>query len=206
MCGRYTVFTEDEIAELRAILNEINERYKHTQLHAAMATGEVRPTNVAPVLTADGPHLMRWGFPSWKGSGVLINARAETAPEKPTFKQSLLSRRCVIPSAGFFEWSHDAGPKIKYLCRLHETPLLLMAGIYNLYANEHGEKEEHYAILTTDANADMAPVHDRMPVILRPNEKNAWIKDPGVTMDILHRPGPALLLTAVGGYTQGSLF
>ena len=111
MCGRYTVLTEDEITELRAILSEINERYRNTQLHAVMATGEVRPTNVAPVLAADGAHLMRWGIPKWQGSGVTINARAETALEKPTFKQSLLSRRCVIPSAGFFEWSHDAGPK-----------------------------------------------------------------------------------------------
>ncbi len=205
MCGRYTVFTEDEIAELRAILNEINERYKNTRLHAAMKTGEIAPTNVAPVVASDGVHLMHWGIPKWDGKGVVINARSESAHEKSMFKQSLLTRRCVVPSTGFYEWSHT-GPKIKYLCRMPGIPLLLMAGIYGLYANARGEKEEHYTILTTAANADIAPIHDRMPVILQPSEQSDWIHNPGAATEILHRPGPGLTLSPVDGFAQGSLF
>ena len=115
MCGRYTVFTEEEVIEMREIINEVNQRYINTPEHAAMKTGEIFPTNIAPVLALEKnaleAMLMNWGFPKWQGEGVIINARSETAMEKPMFRNSLGTRRCVIPSTGFYEWKHEGEKK-----------------------------------------------------------------------------------------------
>ena len=91
MCGRYTVFTEDEILEMRAIIQEVSRRFGDD----AIAKGEIRPTNNAPILTLDGnrlvPQPVSWGFPKWDGSGVVINARSESALQKTMFEKPLLS-------------------------------------------------------------------------------------------------------------------
>lgn len=199
MCGRYIVASEEDILEMRAIMIEINERYRNTQLHAEMKTVEVFPTCVAPVITDDGAKLMHWGMSKWDGKGVIINARAETAPVKRMFKDALSSRRCVVPSTGFFEWSHGVGPKKKYLCRLPNAPMLLMAGIYNIIKDADGSPSYQYVILTTAPSKSIAVIHDRMPVILQPGEEDIWISNANATMDILNRPGPELELTEAGG-------
>jgi putative SOS response-associated peptidase YedK len=197
MCGRYLVVTEDEILEYREIINEVNERYKDTPTLEAMATGEVFPTNVAPVLVAekDKPHpmLMKWGFPKWQGSGVIINARSETALDKKMFRQPLMKRRCVIPSAGFFEWRQEQGKKVKYLFRTPETKMLYMAG----FADSFGSTDS-YVIITTQANEWMAPYHDRMPLILTPDNMGKWLYDLPFSLDYMHAPCTAeLQATAV---------
>lgn len=195
MCGRYFILweaDEEMDPEMRAIFQEINERYKNSLLHSQIAIGEVRPTNVAPVLTSDGAHLMHWGMPKWDGNGVVINARSETAHERQMFRQALVSRRCVVPSYGFFEWSHGAGRKKKYLCRLHGVPLLMMAGLYNTYTDRHGNQTENYVILTTEPSESIASIHDRMPVILDPDEQEAWISDKQAAAEILRRKGPEM--------------
>lgn len=139
MCGRYLAVMEGEIVEYREIINEVNERYKDTPVLKAMAAGEVFPTHIAPVLAAgDGkatPLLMKWGFPKWQGGGVIINARSETALEKKMFRTPLMKHRCVIPSAGFFEWRPEQGRKQKYLFRLPETKQLYMAGLFDTCDN-----------------------------------------------------------------------
>lgn len=156
MCGRYTVSTEEEVIEIREIIHEINQRLVNTPEHALMKTGEICPTSIAPVLALESqcvrPQLMKWGFPKWQGSGVIINARAETAAQKPMFRSSLISRRCIVPSTGFFEWSHAPGKKEKYLLRLPDAPALYMAGLYNTFRDEHRKPYAAYAILTTAAN------------------------------------------------------
>ena len=197
MCGRYFILweaDEEPDPEMRALFNEINERYRNTLLHAEIAIGEVRPTNVAPVITGDGAHLMHWGFPKWDGNGVVINARSETVGQKAMFRQSIVTRRCVVPSYGFFEWSHGPGRKKKYLCRLTGMPLLMMAGIYNTFTDARGNETENYVILTTEANGSVAPIHDRMPVILQPEEQEAWLSDKRAAVEILRREGPELEL------------
>ena len=103
--------------------------------------------------------LFRWGFPNFYRKGVIINARAETAEDKPTFRPCLEAGRCVIPSAGFYEWDADKR-KIRFYQPGHA---LYMAGLYRVY-----EGKPCYVILTTAANPSVADVHDRMPLVLLP--------------------------------------
>ena len=197
MCGRYTVFTEEEVIEMREIINEVNQRYINTPEHAAMKTGEIFPTNIAPVLALEKnaleAMLMNWGFPKWQGEGVIINARSETAMEKPMFRNSLGTRRCVIPSTGFYEWKHEGEKKKKdkYLIKLPGQSMLYMAGLYNTFKDKLGRPYTAYVILTAKANASMATLHDRMPVILAASQKEVWLSDYGAAMKIMIRANDA---------------
>lgn len=186
MCGRYSLFTDEQNEEIRNIIEEVNKKYYGSD----MKTGEIYPTNTAPVLIAAKQQLepapLIWGFPHFKGSGVIINARAETAEEKRMFRESLMQRRCVIPSTGFYEWQQDES-KQKYLFNLSDTSTLYMAGFYNEYKGER-----RYIILTTDANPSIADVHNRMPVVLQKNMLNDWVFDTNKALSILHRVPPML--------------
>lgn len=176
MCGRYTVFTEDEVIEMREIMREINERYINTAELARMKTGEVFPTDTVPVLVAGEARLMTWGFPKWQGSGVIINARAETAMEKQMFRGPLMQRRCVVPSTGFYEWRHEGGKsKEKYLISLPGERMLYMAGFYSTFKDKDGKPYAGFVILTAEANGSIAPLHNRMPVVLSPEERMRWL-------------------------------
>jgi putative SOS response-associated peptidase YedK len=205
---------EDEILEMREILNEINERYKDAPEAAAAKTGEVFPTDTAPVLIRAGETpqalLMKWGFPKppqrryassgapiLQGSGVVINARAETAQDKISFRPSLSSRRCVVPTTGFFEWRQDDGKKkTKYLFRLPETKMLYLAGLYNTFKSEPAPYEA-YVILTTTANPSVAPYHDRMPLVLTPDNIDAWLTDTAFAYEYVQRLCRTMLEAAV---------
>ena len=107
MCGRYSL-APDESVEIARIVAEVQARFGATSIH----TGDIYPTNAAPVLLSNGqemtPKPMGWGFPSFKGKGVIINARGETALDKPMFRKSLLERRCIVPTTGFL-----SGPKTR---------------------------------------------------------------------------------------------
>ncbi len=137
MCRRYTLFTPAQEAEIRAIVKEA-ERRASEAAHAniTVAAGEIFPTNLVPVPLPETDRFasfaMRRGFSGFKGSNVIINARAETAGIKPMFKNSLEHRRYIIPSTGFYEWKTEEDKhKTKYLFNLRDTSLLFMAGIYN---------------------------------------------------------------------------
>ena len=209
MCARYTVFTEEEIIEMKAIIAEVSRKFGD----GAVKMGEIYPTNTAPVLTLEDNRLapvpVAWGFPKWDGKGVVINARAETATEKPMFRDALQSRRCVIPSTGFFEWRHIGGrQKEKYLLNEPGKGMLYMAGMIGSFKNDSGGHDA-FTILTTAANESVAPLHDRMPVILRAEEIEAWLRDGAFVWTVLDRVCPALTLTPVaasGEYEQTSLF
>jgi len=200
MCGRYTVFTEEEIIEMNAIIAEVSQRFGYKPV----ATGEIFPTNLAPVLWMEAnrlsPKPVLWGYPKWDGKGVIINARAETALEKNMFRKSLLERRCVIPSTGFYEWQHVEGKKKKdkYLLRLPESKMLYMAGMTGFFKDATGQPYEAYCILTTASNESVQPIHDRMPVILMPDEREAWLTDEGFMQHVLERAGPELTLDKAG--------
>ena len=192
MCGRYLAIMEGEIAEYREIINEVNERYKDKPELEAMAKAEVFPTNVCPVLVPEpgkaAPQLMKWGFPKWDGKGVIINARSETVLDKKMFRVPLMKRRCVVPSAGFYEWRQEEGKKQKYLFRLPGTKALYMAGIFDTFGTDTA-----YTIITTQANETMAPYHDRMPLILPPERIDSWLYDLPFALDFLHAPCEAQL-------------
>lgn len=184
MCGRYTFFTDKELQEVDEIIDQISNEI----LMEKMQPGEIFPTNAAPVLLPQGelviPRLMIWGFPNFHNKGVIINARSETARGKKLFGASLESRRCVIPSTGFYEWDRQ---KRKYLFNMPDSKLLYMAGIYSRF------EENRFVILTAGANGSMEQVHDRMPVILAKNRIRDWLLDADQIDDILFGDQPELV-------------
>ena len=178
MCGRYTILSDTP--EMQWLLNS-----------TGLKAGDVYPTNYAPVLLAPAgqnhtlkPFALKWGFPGFKGSSVIINARSETAAEKPLFRKSLQSGRCVIPSSGFYEWDKD---KNKFLFNITGGSMLYMAGIFRSYG-EYGA----FVILTAPANSSMEPYHNRMPVVLLKDECSRWIYDNEFSAEALSRQGPEL--------------
>ena len=185
MCGRYQ-FSAEQCEEIQRIAEAIDRKYGA----GSWQPGEIRPTAKAPVLLAGksgmAPELMSWGYRT--AGPLVINARAETAAEKPLFRDSVASRRCVIPSSGFFEW--DAA-KQKFFLTLPGQPALYMAGLWALQ-----DGLPRYTILTTAANASTRPIHDRMPVVLTRSTLQPWLEDPSTTADILHAVPPELHVTA----------
>lgn len=175
MCGRYAL---DENARQLA---------DHFQL---VAVPEFPPRfNIAPgtpvLAIRDGPdgrigEFMAWGFsPAWsqrpgaKDYPRPINARSETVDEKPMFRKAFRTRRCVLPASGFFEWRRpDHGPKQPYYFTPTDEPLFSMAGIFE---PSHDGSAPTCCILTTGANAVMAPIHDRMPVMIARTALDAWL-------------------------------
>ena len=184
MCGRYN-FTVEESDEIREILEKLNKKLKGRKVN----TGEIFPTHQVPILIAENdrvePELSIWGFPQYYKKGVIINARSETAIEKKTFRESVLNRRCIIPTTGFYEWDRT---KQKYLFRMEGTNALYMAGLYNYYGDEM-----RYVILTTAANASMKDVHHRMPLVMPKEDIEAWILDQAASAKMLHREPPQLI-------------
>ena len=231
MCGRFN-FSDEQLEEIKEIIRETNERLYGQKVK----TGEVYPTDLAAVMVYENskvtPVGVNWGFPKWKGKGVIINARAETAAQKPMFKESLRSRRCAVPSTGFYEWRRVNGhvneherqfmcsstrlrsksvSKEKYLLTEPGKDILYMAGIIDVFTKPDGVKYNAFTILTTKANDSVSPLHDRMPVILQRGEIEAWLRDGEFTQTVLERTCPPLITTLVNElaekeYTQTSLF
>lgn len=142
--------------------------------------------------------LVRWGLiPSWvkdpREFATLINARSEGAAEKPSFRGSMRHRRCLVPADGFYEWTGKKGAKIPHLIRLKDRSVFAFAGLAEHWLGADGSELETMAILTTQANRDMAPVHDRMPVIIPPEDYGRWLDcRPGTAEGVLDllRPLP----------------
>jgi len=110
----------------------------------------------------------------------MINARSETAATKPAFRDALKSRRCVIPADGFYEWMRTAKAKQPYCFEVNGGELFAFAGIWDRWKDPSGNWVKTCSILTTTPNAVTSPIHDRMPVILDPDDYDQWL-DPGMT-------------------------
>ncbi len=184
MCGRYQ-FTAEQSEEILQIIQEVQNKFG-AEAAKAVHQGEIKPGNRMPVLVGLEhslvPELMVWGFRTPKS--LLINARAESALEKPTFAESVRFRHCVIPSSGFFEWDRD---KRKYHFTLPSSPTLYMAGIYDVRGGV-----PCYCILTTAANDSMREVHDRMPLVLEKEQTEPWLYDRKATDYFLSMTPPLL--------------
>jgi putative SOS response-associated peptidase YedK len=125
----------------------------------------------------------RWGFlPPWirdiNEGNRLINARAETVDEKPSFKAAFKKQRCLIIADGFYEWSKKQQKKVPYYLRLKSGKPFGFAGLYSQWTSPEGAKICSCAIITTEANDLVASIHDRMPVILPEEKVDIWL-DPG---------------------------
>lgn len=178
MCGRFSL--DARIPNIQEMLEEIAK----TQDHPPVKTGEIFPTDVVPVLREhDGrpqARAMSWGFPRWDGKGVVFNARAETAQDKPLFRRALRENPVVVPTTGFYEWKPIPGrqKKDKYLFRRPGSELVYLAGFAKALPSGEFAPDgvsECFTILTTDANPFMMDYHDRMPVVLEPNDRQAWL-------------------------------
>lgn len=176
MCGRY--YVDDETArEIQKLVREINGKLE-------ILAGDVRPSQEASVIAADREaqlelRAMHWGFPDHTGKQLIINARSESALDKKTFKESVLKRRCIIPARGFYEWDRA---KNKYTFSRADAPMIYMAGFYRRF-----ESGDRFVILTTAANFSVEKVHDRMPLILEPEEMITWVTDDQCVPFILNK-------------------
>lgn len=186
MCGRY-LFTAEQVEEIRNIAEAIDKKYNTD----SWKQGEIYPSAKAPVLVDEGgtvhPELLTWGYQMPKS--LVINARAETAAEKPMFRASVVAGRCVVPSVGFYEWDKQ---KRKYLFNLPGGSVLYMAGLYSIR-----DGKPSFVILTTDANESMREVHHRMPLVLQKKQITSWLTESDATKEILRMTPPALVHKAV---------
>jgi putative SOS response-associated peptidase YedK len=157
---------------------------------AILTSGEIRPTNVVPVIAPDrhGRKVvfpMKWGF-QIPGRSLVVNARVETAAQKPTFQDSWAKRRCIIPASWYFEWEHftgNSGQKKtgdKYMIQPRGTSMTWLAGLYRI---EDGFPV--FAVLTREPTQEMRRIHDRMPLILPKELIDQWITPDSVPEEIV---------------------
>jgi putative SOS response-associated peptidase YedK len=147
---------------------------------------------------------MRWGLiPSWvkdpKQFALLINARLEGIAEKPSFRAAMKRRRCLIPADGFYEWQKRGKTKQPYFIRARNRAPFAFAGLWETWADRDGGEIETAAIVTCAANKTLAPVHERMPVIVPPEHYDAWLdsdKNEAKQAAALKGPAPEDILEA----------
>ncbi len=180
MCGRFVLFSAFEVI---------------AQVFGLPAGGtlpgpsyNVTPgRDIAIVVNEGGGKRLttcRWGFvPSWgkdlREGHKMINARAETIAQKPSFQEAFASHRCLVIADGFYEWKVESGGRRPVYVRLRSDKPFGMAGLYNLWTSTEGDKVCTSTIITTDANNLLRPVHDRMPAITAEEEMDLWL-DPEV--------------------------
>jgi putative SOS response-associated peptidase YedK len=183
MCGRYRLSRRKQLVEeyfaSRSGDEDWGPRYN------------IAPSQPVPIIRQHPTQsvrelsLVRWGLiPSWakdpSAAARMINARSETAAKKPAFRDSLKSRRCLIPADGFYEWSRTGKAKQPYCFEVDGGELFAFAGIWDRWQGPSGSTLETCSILTATANAVASAIHDRMPVILDPASYDLWL-DPGMT-------------------------
>lgn len=172
MCGRFYI-PEKELDDFAKLVSEVEQ-------HLLKKHGEIYPGDTVPIITHSkgktSVHAVKWGFPSWKGKGLIINAMSETASVKPMFKTPFQKRRCVIPATGFYEWKRDGKKKIKHFISI-DNKLFYMAGLYWFFKDKNNEEVlfPAFTILTTDANTKMQAIHNRMPAIIDENNMEKWL-------------------------------
>src|SRR6202140_5500939 len=188
MCGRYVIISTPEA--IRAL-------FGYGELPNFPPRYNVAPTQPIPIVRlVDGKRtfaLMRWVLlPSWvkdpKTFPLLINARGESALDKPAFRNAMRRRRCLIPTDGFYEW--QGGPPRRLYsggaspCPGGAPPPLAFAGLFETWTGPNGEEIDTAAIITTAANRTLSPIHDRMPVFVPPQAFDLWLDCANVEADV----------------------
>ena len=179
MCGRFTRTVSP---------NELMQKFGVKILHNLRSRWNIAPSQQALVITRNGLRnaavMAQWGLPpaSVKQS-FLINARAETVQEKPTFMDSFHHRRCLVVASGWYEWS---APKTPWHLKLCDVGLMAFGGLL------YGQKDQQrFVVITTNADAGLADIHHRAPLVLAPDKYDAWIGGNAKTAASLLRPAPA---------------
>ena len=190
MCCRYWA---DESPEIREIVEEMNRSPLVEKWHKTTGIttyGEIRPTNVVPVIVSKrsgekSVFPMKWGF---SGRTLLMNARTETAPEKATFRDAWTSHRCIVPASWYFEWEHLIGKDgkkrtgDKYLIQPKGSPMTWLCGLYRI---EDGLPV--FVILTREPGEDIRFIHDRMPLIMPGDCVDEWIRPDAKPEELVER-------------------
>ncbi len=175
MCGRYAITSPPEaVREFAGYMDQPNFPPRYN----------IAPTQPVPIVRQDAGvrqlSLVRWGLvPSWSKqvspSSPLINARAETIFEKPSFRNAIRRRRCLFPLDGFYEWYRGAPRRQAYYVRARDRGLYAIGGIWEHWTGSDGSELESAAMITTRANGTLAPIHHRMPVVIAPSEFDRWL-------------------------------
>jgi putative SOS response-associated peptidase YedK len=197
MCGRYTLSKKEKLAEMlreRFVIDEFSEIRLTPRFNVA-------PTQQIPVVVQEEKRRLveaKWGLvPAWakdeKIGSSLINARCETVASKAAFRSAFKSRRCLVPADGFYEWQKTGTGKVPHHFTLKDDSLFAFAGLWECWRNPAGEEVRSVSLITTTPNALVAPVHDRMPVILTRDREKAWLdkNTPVETLSSFLAPYPA---------------
>ena len=197
MCGRFH-FSAELLDEIRDLTEQ-----KDWKLELGVLDRDIHPGDTAPVITAAGDQggslracRQKWGYPGPGGKGLVFNARSESVFEKRMFRDSVSQRRAAVPVSWFYEWNKN---KEKFTFTKEGSRILFLAGFYGRY-----EDGDRFVILTTQANASMAPVHSRMPLVLEREQVREWILDSKKTKELLGQEPPRLARDCE--YEQQTLF
>jgi putative SOS response-associated peptidase YedK len=201
MCSRYSLTSPPEA---------VRAYFGYADTPNFPARYNIAPTQAIPVVAVDRAgalrfRLMRWGLlPSFvkdpKKFPTLINARSEEVLAKPSFRNAMRWRRCLIPADGFYEWTGPKGKRRPFLLRPKETKLIAFAGLYERWRDAQGGEIDTVAILTCLSNATVAVLHDRMPVVLAPEDFASWLDVRGTSPEAaaaLLRSAPEDLFEAI---------
>lgn len=190
MCGRFS---------LSASLELLADAFQVTELPDLSPRYNIAPSQPVAVIRRMVPgaprrlDLLSWGLlPAWAKDAKAarpINARADTVAEKPTFRAAFRNRRCLVPADAFFEWQQQGTKKQPFCFRMADHGLFALAGLWERWEGPEEQVLETFSLLTTEPNELVATVHDRMPVILRPDQYDRWL-DP-----TLHDPASVLAMT-----------
>ncbi|BAZ13006.1 hypothetical protein NIES4071_48400 [Calothrix sp. NIES-4071] len=191
MCGRFTLIQAAEV---------LQDSFNIESVPSLQPRYNIAPTQEVVTVLYDTDNdlrvanSLRWGLiPSWSKdpsiASKLINARSETVAEKPSFRSAFKKRRCLIVADGFYEWQRTEGKKQPFRFQLQEKQPFGFAGLWEQWQSPDGEEIDTCTILTTAANDLMAPIHDRMPVILKPEDYDLWLdpqmQDPKMLQPLL---------------------
>jgi putative SOS response-associated peptidase YedK len=185
MCGRYALWA----------INQLQQRFLIVDpMLGIRSRFNIAPSTENPVIVAAGGNnqirIMQWGLVPHRAAGMTatnrpINARAESLREKPVFRDLVPAKRCIVPANGFYEWKKEGTRKVPFYFHLRDDPFCALAGLYDTWQDMSGETHLSYTIITTQANVLMAPVHNRMPVILSHENEERWLSPGALSPDAM---------------------
>ena len=195
MCGRYALASPPEVITARFNLLWVRDVQPHYNIAPSQMIPVVRATDKGRELA-----LVKWGLiPSWSRDASigtkLINARAETLADKPSFRNAFRRRHCLVPADAFYEWKAIGGRKQPYSIRMADRSVFGMAGLWEHWTDPAGETIETCTIITVDANELVGELHDRMPVIIDPDDYSAWLDPTSPKAQELLKPFPSELMS-----------
>lgn len=183
MCGRFSLY-----ADFKVIMDRFNIEETMIEEEDYTPSYNVAPSQMVMAVVNDGSKnrlgKLKWGLiPPWakdeKIGYKMINARAETAAEKPSFKKALRQKRCLVVADSFYEWQRSGDKKIPMLIKMKSGEPFAFAALWETWQSPNGKKVNSCTILTTEPNSLMEKIHDRMPVVLTKEEEDIWL-DPKV--------------------------